>query len=697
MTEAKGARRLLGLRRAEPIHQQPPGKRGPRIPNNQSKVTQDELDDAPRLSPASPGTPPKKTWEQQYRNFLSHNRHNKQGTIPPLPPVLPPATGSSSAAENKNNKHEGAVRGGKLFAPMFRSGGGTVTPPMRRRVKSMSDELDGTMRNGIEKGSPRATPKSTRIRTTSTPALSQLGGPFLRPRISTEEQPDELATAATTAGATGVPPPFLLTQRSSSSTSQASEAFMKLKLRSDLMRNGTAASSAMPPPTAAVDPLDRSSMKKAFTEFHNSGDSDALSAYLGDDSSQRDARFYQDNCVGVGSTSAVRRSSYHAGMPKVTEGVPVGDEGRTLRPLLGTDKWQSGRRYLIGPAALVACPDMVSHWKQEAVPAFQATDHTSRFGTVLLGRCSLCYGGPEHSSENVMWSSASLVLRQNYLLEFDAEQSATQPRGYAHLQYAAAFPHGTLADVLELQFYGSPCAKSDKRVLLIRMEEASEMNAWMSRLNRAASLTLEDIYDIHPGMLGKGQYSTVHKATRRSDQHNGDNSEAEQVAVKLFDKNQFWRLVVKGVERADTLVRECSVQATLTSRRPNLYSFVHLRGFLETADHIILEMELLDGTDLFKHISGRGVLPEAEAARILYDLVHLIVAMNEVGLSHRDIKPANILMCKRGAHASSSVTGIKLCDFGMATFANADGLVRGRCGTPGKENIHNDLLFLQSC
>jgi serine/threonine protein kinase len=162
------------------------------------------------------------------------------------------------------------------------------------------------------------------------------------------------------------------------------------------------------------------------------------------------------------------------------------------------------------------------------------------------------------------------------------------------------------------------------------------------------------------------------------------------VAVKLFDKNQFWRLVVKGVERADTLVRECSTQATLTCRHPNLYPFIHLRGFLETSDHIILEMEYLDGTDLFHYVSRRGVLPESEAARILADLLQLIVAMNEVGLSHRDIKPANILIYHNQQELSSpppspsSSAGIKLCDYGMAAFAGIDGLVRGRCGTPGK-------------
>ena len=78
------------------------------------------------------------------------------------------------------------------------------------------------------------------------------------------------------------------------------------------------------------------------------------------------------------------------------------------------------------------------------------------------------------------WSTAILVLRQNYLLEYDCpedddceqhvdvEQSQRHaiPRGYAHLQYAECREHTWHPDALELHYYASPCAKADKRVLM---------------------------------------------------------------------------------------------------------------------------------------------------------------------------------------------------------------------------------------
>ena len=153
-------------------------------------------------------------------------------------------------------------------------------------------------------------------------------------------------------------------------------------------------------------------------------------------------------------------------------------------------------------------------------------------------------------------------------------------------------------------------------------------------------------------------------------------------ALKIIDKVMFYDRVKHGRERLDGIVRETAVPATMAamSKAKNLNnSFLRLRGYFETAQHIVLEMELLEGTDLFGYVSEKGKLAETEAAVILKDLLACLNDMRKVGVVHRDVKPANILM------ANPLLTGvsIKLGDFGMATFVGVDGLVRGRCGTPG--------------
>lgn len=174
--------------------------------------------------------------------------------------------------------------------------------------------------------------------------------------------------------------------------------------------------------------------------------------------------------------------------------------------------------------------------------------------------------------------------------------------------------------------------------------------------------------------IGSGRYATVYKVRRRDKRDGPPNR-----ALKVVDKNEFWRRVVKGMERADTLVREVSVQATLSAKGEHCSSIVKIYGVFETTDILGMECELLQGSDLFQHLSTRSVLAEAEAARIMRDVLTCLTAMKRFGVAHRDIKPANILM----NNESKDGVYVKVADFGMSTFVGVDGLLRGRCGTPG--------------
>lgn len=234
---------------------------------------------------------------------------------------------------------------------------------------------------------------------------------------------------------------------------------------------------------------------------------------------------------------------------------------------------------------------------------------------------------------------------------------------------------------------------------MIKVANREEREHWVTCLNAAAQLKITDLYDYDASVeFGRGRYAAVYPARRRGKRLNKSSRPTQtntlslngldrvailkecDCAIKIIDKNEFWKRVVKGKERADTLVREVTTQATLTAKCGALIpTFVRLRGFFETANDIVLELELLEGYDLFKYVSSKGVLDENEAASITRDILMSLESMHRVGLSHRDIKPANILMCNRVKHGAH----VKVGDFGMATFIGVDGLVRGRCGTPG--------------
>lgn len=224
------------------------------------------------------------------------------------------------------------------------------------------------------------------------------------------------------------------------------------------------------------------------------------------------------------------------------------------------------------------------------------------------------------------------------------------------------------------------------------MSKRNERDDWVKCLNRAARLRVEDFYEFETDEeFGQGRYASVRPARRKDkkyfeqkeheqpDASEGEKKQRYNCALKVIDKNEFWRRVIKGRERADTLVRELSVQSTLTAKCGRISTFLKLRSFFETSDNVVLELELLEGTDLFDYISQKGMLKEEEAALITHDILQSVEAMNRVGLAHRDMKPANILMCNR----EKDNVSVKVGDFGMSTFVGVDGLLRGRCGTPG--------------
>jgi serine/threonine protein kinase len=233
-------------------------------------------------------------------------------------------------------------------------------------------------------------------------------------------------------------------------------------------------------------------------------------------------------------------------------------------------------------------------------------------------------------------------------------------------------------------------------------------------------MTMHDLYDVDESdgalIFGEGRYAKVRPATRknrpRSMSFSGSRLQATtsheslwnvasndgvggcnkssndlksamveyQCALKIIDKKEFWTRVKKGRERADTLVRETAVQTTLAVLGAETSGFLRLLNIFETGEHLVLELELLNGTDLFQHISSRGVLDEVEAAHITRDLLNCLTVLDKIGIAHRDIKPANLLMCHEENNNGSK---IKLADYGMASFVGVDNLVRGRCGTPG--------------
>ena len=145
---------------------------------------------------------------------------------------------------------------------------------------------------------------------------------------------------------------------------------------------------------------------------------------------------------------------------------------RLLKPIEATETWQQGRRYLTAPAALAGCPlsvvSSMSGTKLETAKQAAHSEDSRGFGIIDLGEALITYVGDKQHLSMGKWSRCRFVIRQNFLLEYDTETPIQGlPRGFAHLQFAVAYAHQDFGDALELEFYASPCAKGDQRVVSV--------------------------------------------------------------------------------------------------------------------------------------------------------------------------------------------------------------------------------------
>lgn len=83
-------------------------------------------------------------------------------------------------------------------------------------------------------------------------------------------------------------------------------------------------------------------------------------------------------------------------------------------------------------------------------------------------------------------------------------------------------------------------------------------------------------------------------------------------------------------------------------------------------------MEYFPGRDLLRVLSDDWPLPAARIADLLSQALAALAVAHEMGMVHRDLKPENILVQRGTDDEGASHDLVKVCDFGIATFTEAD-------------------------
>ncbi len=159
--------------------------------------------------------------------------------------------------------------------------------------------------------------------------------------------------------------------------------------------------------------------------------------------------------------------------------------------------------------------------------------------------------------------------------------------------------------------------------------------------------------------IGSGGIGAVYAA-----EHVGLGS---RVAIKLL----------RGAAAVDAaeiarLRREAHVQVSI--EHPNVVRTFDLDQLPDGSIYIV--MELLEGYSLADKLKDEGLIAPGFAIPIFIQVCRALHAAHRIGVVHRDLKPGNVFILHDG--------GIKVLDFGMSKFAEAEALTQDgyTLGTP---------------
>jgi calcium-dependent protein kinase len=104
-------------------------------------------------------------------------------------------------------------------------------------------------------------------------------------------------------------------------------------------------------------------------------------------------------------------------------------------------------------------------------------------------------------------------------------------------------------------------------------------------------------------------------------------------------------------------------------------NIIRLYEVYDYKSHYVLILELCEGGELFKKIITSKELPEDYIARIVKQILKVLLYLQHVGVVHRDLKPENMLF-----ERNSQI--VKIIDFGIAHQKQDQEKLTERVGTP---------------
>ncbi|CAI5708510.1 hypothetical protein KXD40_004892 [Peronospora effusa] len=436
-------------------------------------------------------------------------------------------------------------------------------------------------------------------------------------------------------------------------------------------------------------------LRKCFTTIHNSTMSNSAHAFLGDEASVRGGSNFANTKQWPSSNALQqmdRPSPY--GMNVIAEDNSMASDD--IAPLLEELAVPNAGGHLHSWSAdswLLSClaTELPSDVFEQLRGLGRGDKHRpfstgpDSAGMALTGWAHLKVPGQK-------WRKRFMSLYRNDFWEYLDVNETSRPVGHANLFEGSVHQQQRSTVEFVLKYNRRSSMLSERNELWLKFDSAKDAVQWRAMITRATKLQIEDLFDLTPDSptektgnnveLGKGRFSVVRRARRKA--FTKDSSSSRYCALKIIEKTVFWDLVACETEREDTVVREILTQSLLTVRSGSSYCpVIRLQSLFETRDHLVMELELMRDGDLHDEIATNSAVDETRASFLIASLVQAIDYCQRNGVVHRDVKLSNLALDYERSTNGKEYSVIRVADFGMAAFIQPDGMLKGRCGTPG--------------
>ncbi|KAG0085171.1 hypothetical protein BGZ92_009203, partial [Podila epicladia] len=200
---------------------------------------------------------------------------------------------------------------------------------------------------------------------------------------------------------------------------------------------------------------------------------------------------------------------------------------------------------------------------------------------------------------------------------------------------------------------------TENEIVAAPAESSSSSTEGSSKKGPRYHPKLLDLYTVTDHVLGVGTFATV-----------------KEIKLKSTGQSFALKIILKRTIQGKGGMLDTEIAVLSKVRHSNCVSLLEM---FETEDAVYLVTDLAEGGELFDQLLQKGYYTEADAARLVHQILLGVEYLHSLDIVHRDLKPENLLFADKSENPRLMIT-----DFGLSkVLTGQNEVLMTACGTPG--------------